>query len=100
MSEWNSPSEGDPSEILILGFVMEKRKIKAQEVAQDIHAGMGDTLLMEKYNLSAKQLEMVLRKLVEADLIDHMQLYERTSLSDTQITKAFVDSQAAIKELD
>ena len=32
---------------------------------------------MEKYDLSAKQLETVLRKLVEADLIDHMQLYER-----------------------
>jgi len=79
---------------------MEKRKIKAKEVAQDIHAGMGDTPLMEKYDLSAKQLEMVLRRLVEADLIDHMQLYERTTLSDTQITKAFVDTQAAIKELD
>ena len=68
---------------------MEQRKIIAKEVAQDIHAGMGDTALMDKYDLSAKQLEMVLRKMVEADLIDHMQLYERTTLSDTQITKAF-----------
>jgi len=79
---------------------MEKRKIKAKEVAKDIHAGMGDTLLMEKYDLSAKQLEIVLRSLVDIDLISHMQLYERTTLSDTQITKAFVDTQAAIKELD
>jgi len=79
---------------------MEKRKIKAKEVAQDIHAGMGDSPLMEKYGLSTKQLETVLRKLLEADLITHMQLYERTTLSDTQITKAFVDTQAAIKELD
>ncbi len=79
---------------------MGKRKIKAKEVAQDIHAGMGDTLLMEKYDLSAKQLEIVLRSLVNLDLISHMQLYERTTLSDTQITKAFVDTQAAIKELD
>jgi hypothetical protein len=45
---------------------------------------------MEKYDLSAKHLEMVLRKLVEADLITHMQLYERTTLSDAQVTKAFV----------
>ena|GEM_PF-1601836 len=101
MPEWNYEREGrDPSNTLILGFVMGKRKIRAKEVAQDIHAGMGDTPLMEKYDLSAKQLEMVLKKLVEADLIDHMQLYERTTLSDTQITKAFVDTQAAIKELD
>ena len=100
MSEWDSPSGEDPSNTLISGFVMKKRKIMVKEVAQDIHAGMGDTPLMEKYDLSAKQLEMVLRKLVEADLIDHMQLYERTTLSDTQITKAFVDTQATIKELD
>ena len=49
------------------------------------------TLLMEKYRLNPKQLEGVLRKLVDADLITHMQIYERTSFSD---------SQAAIKELD
>ena len=57
-------------------------------------------LLMEKYNLSRKQLEMVLRKLLDADLITHMQLYERTSLSDTQVTRAFVEAERAIKELD
>jgi hypothetical protein len=76
------------------------RKINAKDVAQDVQGGMGDTLLMEKYHLNPKQLESVLRKMVDADLITHMQLYERTSLSDTQITKAFVDTQAAIKELD
>ena len=100
MSEWSRPHGEDPPNTLIGGLVMEKRKISAKEVARDIQAGMGDTPLMEKYNLSAKQLETVLRKLIEADLIDHMQLYERTTLSDAQITKAFVDTQATIKELD
>ena len=76
------------------------RKLKANDVARDVQGGMGDTLLMEKYHLNAKQLESVLRKLVDADLITRMQLYERTSLSDIQITRAFVDSQAAIRELD
>jgi hypothetical protein len=75
------------------------RKIRAKEIAYDIHAGVGDSVLMAKYNLPAKQLEGVLRKLVAADLITHMQLYERTSLSDSQITKVFVDSGAA-EELD
>ena len=79
---------------------MQKRKLRARDIARDIHAGKGDTVLMEKYALSAKQLEAVLRRLLEADLINHMQLYERTTLSDTQITKAFVDSQGGIKELD
>ena len=68
------------------------RKVKAKDVARDVQGGMGDTLLMEKYRLNSKQLEGVLRKLVDADLITHMQLYERTSLSDSQITRAFVES--------
>jgi len=79
---------------------MGRRKIKAKDVARDVHAGLGDTLLMEKYSLSAKHLEGVLKTLVDADLITHMQLYERTSLSDSQITKAFVDTQAVLRELD
>ena len=79
---------------------MQMRQVKAMDVARDVQGGMGDTLLMEKYYLNAKQLESVRRKLVDADLITHMQLYERTSLSDSQVTRAFVDSQDAIKELD
>jgi len=77
-----------------------KRKINALELAGDVYEGMGDTILMEKYLLTPRQLEMALRKLLEADLITHMQLYERTTLSDSQITKAFVETQNAIRELD
>ena len=72
---------------------MPKRTIKGRELAQDVHACMGDSLLMEKYQLTPKQLEGLLRKLLHANLITHMQLYERTSLSDSMITKAFVDSE-------
>jgi len=76
------------------------RKLKAKDMAEDVYSGMGDTLLMKKYRLNSKQLESVLRKLLEADLITHMQLYERTSLSDSQITRAFVESAKAASELD
>jgi len=79
---------------------MAKRVIKAKQVARDVHSGMGDSELMEKYELTAKQLERTPKKLVELDLITHMQLYERTSLSDTQITKAFVETQRAIGALN
>jgi hypothetical protein len=79
---------------------MEKRKIKAKGVAADVHAGMGDTELMEKYKLTAKQLDRVLGMLLDANLINDMQLWERTSLSDTQITKAFVEAEKALRELD
>ena len=76
------------------------RKLKAKSVVRDVQRGLGDTLLMAKHNLSRKQLEMVLRKLLDAGMITHMQLYERTSLSDTQVTRAFVEAEKAISELD
>ena len=79
---------------------MQKRKIDGRAVAKDVLAGLGDTKLMRKYSLTAKQLEAVLKRLVDMDLIDHMQMYERTSLSDTMITRAFVESQRAIEELN
>lgn len=75
-------------------------RVKAKKVVRDIQAGMNDVLLMEKYHLNPKQLHHVLGKLVEADLITHMQLYERTQLSETTITKAFVETANAISELN
>lgn len=78
----------------------ERRLVRARELLADVQAGVGDTLLMEKYRLSAEQLNKVLRKLLDADLITHMQLFERTSLSDTQVTKAFVETGRAIEELN
>ena len=71
---------------------MSKRKIRARDIVADIQAGMDDTSLMEKYVLTSNMLEKILRQLVEADLITHFQLYERTQLSDTQVTRAFLDS--------
>jgi ribosomal protein S12 len=79
---------------------MPKRKIRARELALDVHTGMGDSILMKKYQLTPRQLESLLRKLVQADLISHIQLYERTTLSDSMITKAFVESEVATRELD
>ena len=80
--------------------IFQNEFLKAMDMAKDVHSGMGDTLLMLKYSLNPKQLEGVLRKLLEADLITHMQLYERTSLSDSPITRAFVEAEKAIAELD
>jgi len=71
-----------------------------KDLARDVQAGMGDDLLMEKYHLNSRQLERLLRNLVEADLITSMQLYERTSLSDSQVTRAFLETEKAITEID
>jgi hypothetical protein len=78
---------------------VQQRIVKGKQMAWDVQAGMGDAVLMEKYDLTAKQLEQILRKLLQADLITHMQLYERTSLSDSQVTSAFAETRKAIDEL-
>ncbi len=79
---------------------MTRRKINAKELVEDLNAGKDDTALMMKYGLSAKELVFVLRKLVDAELITRVQLHERAGLTDSQITRAFVDTQAAIEELE
>jgi hypothetical protein len=76
-----------------------KRKIKAKPFVRDLRNGMGDRELMEKYALSESQLHKLLRKLVDAGAIDEMELFMRTSLSDSTITRAFVDTQCAMEEM-
>ena len=61
---------------------------------------MGDGELMEKYTLSESQLHKVFQKLADAGAIDEMELFMRTSLSDSTVTKAFVETQRAVQELD
>ncbi|MGO9121457.1 MAG: hypothetical protein ACLQPD_28090 [Desulfomonilaceae bacterium] len=77
-----------------------KRKIKAKPFVKDLRDGMGDGNLMEKYFLSPDQLQKVFRKLVDVGAIDEMELFMRTSLSDSTISKAFVETQCAVQELD
>jgi hypothetical protein len=64
-----------------------------------MRSGLDDPALMRKYDLTDKQLEMVFQKLIDADFITALELWERSRLSDTQITKAFVEAQKAIDEL-
>ena len=65
-----------------------------------ITSGMTDPDLMLKYQLQPDQLEFMLRKLVEAGRITQTQLIERTKITSTSITKAFVDVYQSLRELD
>ncbi len=75
-------------------------KIQAREFVKDMRSGMDDNKLMKKYALSERQLEALLQKLIDADFLTTLELWERSRLSDTQITKAFVEAQKAIDQLD
>ncbi|MEW6348398.1 MAG: hypothetical protein AB1646_05015 [Thermodesulfobacteriota bacterium] len=79
---------------------MGKKKINAKDLVKDIRAGLDDDDLMLQYDLTPQELERVFGKLVEADFITVVELHERAKLSDTQVTKAFVEAQRAIDELD
>jgi hypothetical protein len=75
------------------------QRIRVREVVKDLRSGLGDSELMTKYDLSENQLESVFQKLIDADFITALELWERSRLSDTQITKAFVEAQKAIDEV-
>jgi hypothetical protein len=75
-----------------------KRKIRAKEFVQDLRNGMSDRQFMEKYALSPDQLRKLFRKLVDSGTIDEMQLYMRTTLSDSAITRTLSESRRAIQE--
>ncbi len=78
----------------------QKRKIKAGDVVKDIQCGISDPELMKKYDVTARQLEFLLQKLLNKALVTQKQLDDRLSLADTTITKAFVDTQKSVEELD
>ncbi len=55
---------------------------------------------MEKYTLPEGQLHKVFHRLVDAGLIDEIELFMRSSLSDSAISKAFVETQGAVQAVD
>ncbi len=63
----------------------QKRRIKAEPFVRDLRLGLGEEDLMRKYGLSRVQLYGVFQKLVNTGTVDAMEVYMRTSLSDTGI---------------
>lgn len=78
---------------------MAKRRISAKMFIEDIRTGLDDGELMDKYNLTEVGLGRVLDKLIESELISVDELWARSKVSESQVTQAFVEAQAAIDEL-
>jgi RNA polymerase subunit RPABC4/transcription elongation factor Spt4 len=55
---------------------MEKRHISGREVVQDVNSGMDDLALMNKYKLSPRELDALMKKLVAAERITEAELSE------------------------
>lgn len=76
-----------------------KRKIKAKALVSDLRSNMTDDELMAEYGVTETQLRKLLGKLVDLGLMGEMELYERSALSDTMVTRAFVETKKALHDL-
>lgn len=77
-----------------------RRKINARQVLADIRSGMDDEQLMIKYDLQPRQLQNVLRQIINAGLATPLEMSNRLSITKSQVRDAFIEMGKAIKELD
>lgn len=75
---------------------MNKRRISAQSIAQDIRAGLTDAELQEKYRVRHDALHYLMNRLVDAGVITDFELFGRKSLSESDLMRAFSPSDQAI----
>jgi uncharacterized protein (DUF433 family) len=71
------------------GGIVQKRKISAKAVLNDLHNGLSDTQLMARHGLTVVQLQYIFRRMVGAGLMAPLELYERSSLTDSDLFRAF-----------
>lgn len=69
---------------------MAKVKVSAQEVIDDIRKGLDDTEFMEKYRLSARGLESLFNKLMDAGLLTQSDLDGRMPLRENTVVVDFI----------
>ena len=74
-----------------------KARIEADQAIKDIRAGMSDGELMQKYNISARGLQSLFRKLLAASLISRRELTARRN-SPRQAEIAFAKDSARASE--
>jgi hypothetical protein len=75
-------------------------KIGVSEILRDLKAGMDDDSMMEKYKVSARQLQRVFRKLIDAGYVNAMELSKRLCITKSQVTEALAEVENAVNELE
>jgi uncharacterized protein (DUF433 family) len=76
-----------------------RRKVNATHIVKDLRSGMSDQDLMAKHGINNQQLERILGKIVDAGMMSDMELFERSTISESAVTKCFVETQQSIREL-
>lgn len=77
-----------------------KIQISAQRVLEDIKTGVDDDALMQKYDLTSRQLQRLFRKIIAAGLLSPVELADRLSVTKSQVAEAFAEVGKAVEELD
>ncbi len=75
---------------------MNKRNISGQSVVQDLRAGFTDSQLQEKYRIRPEAVPYLMRRLVDAGLMTDLEMYQRKSLSESDLMRAFKGADEAI----
>lgn len=70
---------------------MQKRRISARELVNDIRAGIADSDLSEKHRISPEGLQFIMRRLVDAGLMTPLELSERSSLTENRIRREYIE---------
>jgi len=78
----------------------EKRKFSAKQVLEDVKDGCSDDELMSKHGLTARELQGVLRKLVEAGWLTQAELTARQHLFTlTSRSRSFIEEATGTREV-
>jgi hypothetical protein len=73
--------------------------IEASEFVRDFKSRMDDDSLMGKYGLSSEQLQRIFRELSQYGLLTDKEIDSRATLTESQITRAFVESEREKQEI-
>jgi hypothetical protein len=79
---------------------MSALRIGAEQFVRDIKSAMDDDSLMAKYRLNSDQLQRIFRQLLDMELVSEEQIKIRAQLSDSQITRAFMEIHGEMRELE
>lgn len=79
---------------------LKKTKVNADDAIAGIRAGLSDIELMEKYNISARGLDSLFRKLVEAGSISMWELENKRGVSSAVKTPAIAETENRFSEED
>ncbi|MBI5571441.1 MAG: hypothetical protein HY914_15970 [Desulfomonile tiedjei] len=77
-----------------------KSGAKLSDILTDIKRNVSNQELMDKYNLTSRQLQRLFRDLINGDMATPLELSGRLSMTTSQVVEAFEAVGMALSDLD